>query len=258
MPGTPRLGRTSPAAGTMRPPSARPARSIGAVCGRFVQTREAENYGAYFSVDVIKTDEVLRSWNVAPTKQVYAVAEHDEQRQMGTFSWGLVPFWAKDRKIGARLINARIETLAEKPAFRDSLAARRCIIPADGFYEWEPKARGKLPHYFYDPQRHPLALAGLWSSWSDPETGERLRTCTIVTRDASPDVAPIHDRMPVILPESVWDAWLDVTTADTGAVRDLVAAVAAPDLQQHAVSTLVNRVANDLPELIAPLESGAV
>ncbi|MEN8234261.1 MAG: SOS response-associated peptidase [Actinomycetota bacterium] len=228
------------------------------MCGRFVQTREAENYGSYFSVDVIKTDEVLRSWNVAPTKQVYAVAEHEDERQLGTFGWGLVPFWAKDRKIGARLINARVETVAEKPAFRDSFAARRCIIPADGFYEWEPKDRGKLPHYFSDPDRRPLALAGLWSSWKDPESGDRYRTCTIVTRDASDVVSPIHDRMPVVLPESVWDAWLDVATKDPSVIQDLVAGLVVPDLQEHAVSTLVNRVANDVPELIAPLESGAV
>ena len=151
------------------------------MCGRFVQTQEAENYGAYFSVDVVQTEEILRSWNVAPTKQVYAVAEHDGERMLGTFGWGLVPFWAKDRKIGARLINARVETAGVKPAFRDSFAARRCIVPADGFYEWEPKDRGKLPHYFYATDRSPLALAGLWASWKDPESGDRVRTCTIVT-----------------------------------------------------------------------------
>lgn len=228
------------------------------MCGRFVQTQEAENYGSYFSVDLIQTDEVLRSWNVAPTKQVYAVAEHDGQRMLGTFDWGLVPFWAKDRKIGARLINARVETAGAKPAFRDSFAARRCIVPADGFYEWEPKANGKLPHYFYATDRGPLALAGLWSSWSDPESGDRVRTCTIVTGKPSDVVAPIHDRMPVILAKSAWDAWLDPDNRDTGAVSTLVAGLPIPDLSEHAVSTLVNRVANDLPDLIEPLESGAV
>jgi putative SOS response-associated peptidase YedK len=228
------------------------------MCGRFVQTQEAENYGSYFSVDVIQTDVVLRSWNVAPTKQVYAVAEHDGQRMLGTFDWGLVPFWAKDRKIGARLINARVETAGVKPAFRDSFAARRCIVPADGFYEWEPKARGKLPHYFYSTDRGPLALAGLWSSWTDPESGDRVRTCTIVTGTPSDVVAPIHDRMPVILAKTAWDAWLDPDNRDKDAVSALVAGLPIPDLSEHAVSTLVNRVANDLPDLIEPLESGAV
>ena len=228
------------------------------MCGRFVQTQEAENYGSYFTVDVIQTDELLRSWNVAPTKRVYAVAEHDGERQLGTFSWGLVPFWAKDRKIGARLINARIETAAMKPAFKDSFAARRCIVPADGFYEWEPKDRGKLPHYFYATDRRPLALAGLWASWKDPESGEKVRTCTIVTGKPSDVVAPIHDRMPVILPKTAWDAWLDPDIRDMDAVSDLVAGLPAPNLSEHAVSTLVNRVANDVPDLITRLESGAV
>ncbi len=227
------------------------------MCGRFVQTQEAENYGAYFSVDVIRTDAVLSSWNVAPTRQVYAVAEHDGERQLGTLDWGLVPFWAKDRKIGARLINARVETAAEKPAFRDSFATRRCIIPAEGFYEWEPKDRGKLPHYFFASGRHPLALAGLWSSWKDPDSGDRVRTCTILTTESNDVVQPIHERMPVILPETIWDPWLDPEITDAGVIGDLLAASAGPDLAEHAVSTLVNRVANDIPDLIEPLESGA-
>ncbi len=228
------------------------------MCGRFVQTQEAENYGAYFSVDVIKTDAMLRSWNVAPTKQVYAVAEHDGERQLGTFGWGLVPFWAKDRKIGARLINARVETAAEKPAFRDSFAARRCLIPAEGFYEWEPRDRGKLPHYFYASDRRPLALAGLWSTWKDPDSGDRIRTCTILTGEPNDVVERIHDRMPVILSDTMWDPWLDPEITDVGVIGDLLASSTGPRLAEHAVSTLVNRVANDVPELIAPLESGAV
>ena len=227
------------------------------MCGRFVQTQEAENYGAYFSVDVIRTDAVLRSWNVAPTKQVYAVAEHEGERQLGTFDWGLVPFWAKDRKIGARLINARVETAAEKPAFRDSFTARRCIIPAEGFYEWEPKDHGKLPHYFFASDRRPVAIAGLWSSWKDPDSGNRLRTCTILTTEANDVVKPIHDRMPVLLPNATWGAWLDPGIRDAGIVRDLLASSEDSDLVEHAVSTLVNRVANDVPELITPLETGA-
>ena len=226
------------------------------MCGRFVQSRDAGDYGAYFSVDVVKTDVVVRSWNVAPTKRVYAVAEHGGQRQLGTFEWGLVPSWAKDRKIGARLINARVETLAEKPSFRDSFRSRRCIIPADGFYEWEKRPEGKLPHYIHAPDDHPLALAGLWSSWKDTETGEHLRTCTIVTGMPSDVVAPIHDRMPVILPPDAWDAWLDPDLQDTEQVRDIVERLPVPDLAEHPVSTLVNRPANDAPELIAPLTSG--
>jgi putative SOS response-associated peptidase YedK len=223
------------------------------MCGRFVQSRQAGDYGAYFSVDVVNTDVALRSWNVAPTKQVYAVAEHAGQRQLGTFEWGLVPPWAKDRRIGARLINARVETLAEKPSFRDSFRSRRCIIPADGFYEWETRPAGKLPHYIHAPDDHPLALAGLWSSWKDPETGERLRTCTIITGTPSDVVSPIHDRMPVILPPDAWDAWLDPDLQDVEQLRDIVERLPVPDLAEHPVSKLVNRPANDAPGLIVPL-----
>ena len=226
------------------------------MCGRFVQTRDAEDYGAYFSVDVVKTDLALRSWNVAPTKQVYAVAEHDGERLLGTFEWGLVPSWAKDRRIGARLINARVETIAGKPSFRDSFRKRRCIIPADGFYEWQGRPGGKVPHYIYAPDGHPLALAGLWSLWKDPESGEPVRTCTIITGEPSDVVAPIHDRMPVILPRSMWDVWLDPEAQDTEEIRDLVERLPVPDLVEHEVSTLVNRVANDTPDLVAPVDAG--
>jgi len=226
------------------------------MCGRFVQARDAEDYGAYFSVDVVKTNVVLRSWNVAPTRQVYAVAEHDGERQMGTFEWGLVPAWAKDRKIGARLINARVETASEKPSFRDSFRSRRCIIPADGFYEWEARPKGKLPHYIYAPDHRPLAIAGLWSSWKDPISGSAVHTCTIITGEPSDVVAPIHDRMPVMLPRSAWDVWLDPEVRDPEEIRQLVERLPAPDLAQHPVSTLVNRVVNDVPELTEPLETG--
>jgi putative SOS response-associated peptidase YedK len=226
------------------------------MCGRFVQARDAEDYGAYFSVDVIKSDVVLRSWNVAPTRQVYAVAEHDGERQLGAFEWGLVPAWAGDRKIGTRLINARVETVSEKPSFRESFRSRRCIIPADGFYEWGAGPKGKLPHYIYAPDRHPLALAGLWSSWKDPNSGAAIHTCTIITGKPSDIVAPIHDRMPVMLPRSTWDVWLDPGIRDSEEIRQLVERIPAPDLAQHPVSTLVNRVTNDAPELTAPLGSG--
>ena len=179
------------------------------MCGRFVQTQRPEAYGEHFSVDLLKTEVLSPSWNVAPTDRVYAVAEHDGARMLGTFAWGLLPWWSKDRKGSARNINARAETAAERPAFRDSFRERRCLIPADGFYEWEPKDKGKLPHYIYATDGAPLALAGLWSSWKDPESGERLRTCTIITGEPNSLVARLHDRMPVILGSESWDTWLD-------------------------------------------------
>lgn len=228
------------------------------MCGRFVQTQSAETYAEYFSVDVLRTDPISPSWNVAPTDPVYAIAEHDEERQLGTFAWGLIPWWAKDRKIAAKHINARVETVADKPAFRDSFREKRCLIPADGFYEWERKEKGKLPHYIYRSSGDPLALAGLWASWKDPETEERHRTCTIITGRPNDVVSRLHDRMPVILPSTAWDAWLDPSTDDPAELRSMLGSLEIPDLSEHAVSTLVNKVANNLPDLITPLETGAV
>ncbi len=228
------------------------------MCGRFVQTQSAETYAEYFSVEVLRTDPLSPSWNVAPTDRVYGIAEHDEQRQLGTFAWGLLPWWAKDRKLAAKHINARVETVADKPAFRDSFRQKRCIVPADGFFEWEKKDKGKLPHYIYLANGAPLALAGLWATWKDPETEERHRTCTIMTGRPTDVVARLHDRMPVILPQDTWDAWLDPTSDDPATLQAMLGSLPDPALDEHAVSTLVNKVANNLPDLITPLETGAV
>jgi putative SOS response-associated peptidase YedK len=228
------------------------------MCGRFVQTQSAETYAEYFSVDSIRTDPLPASWNVAPTDSVYAIADYRDERLLGTFEWGLVPWWAKDRKIAAKHINARVETVADKAAFSDSFREKRCIVPADGFYEWEKKKKGKLPHYIYRTTGEPLALAGLWASWKDPETEERHRTCTIITGEPDETVSPLHNRMPVILPESVWDAWLDPSIEDPSTLRNLLGSFDSPALAEHAVSTLVNKVQNNLPDLINPLDTGAV
>jgi putative SOS response-associated peptidase YedK len=227
------------------------------MCGRFVQAQRPEFYAEHFGVEVMKTASLAPSWNVAPTDEVYAVAEHSGQRLLGTFRWGLLPWWAKDRKAAARNINARSETAAEKPAFRDSFVSKRCLIPADGFFEWERKPKGKLPHFIHAVTDEPLALAGLWSSWRDPETDERVRTCTILTGDPNDLVAKLHNRMPIVLDRPAWDVWLDPSTADR---EDLEEALrhSAPPLAEYAVSTLVNKVANNVPECIAPLETGAV
>jgi putative SOS response-associated peptidase YedK len=231
---------------------------LGAMCGRFVQVEKPEFYAEHFGVEFVRTEMLSGSFNVAPTQRVYAVAEHDGDRVLTSFRWGLVPHWAKDLKIGARSINARSETAATKPTFRSSFARRRCLIPVDGFYEWERKAKGKLPHYIRAKDGSPLPLAGLWSSWRDPETDERVLTCTILTGEPNELLAPIHDRMPVILPEEVWEEWLDPDNDDVDEVARLLTTYPAGLMEEHAVSTLVNSVANDSPELIAPLTTPAV
>ena len=228
------------------------------MCGRFVQSQSAEKYAEFLGVHEIKIDPLNPSYNVAPTDHVYAVAEHEGHRLLGAFRWGLLPFWAKDKKMAARNINARSETAASKPSFKESLAKRRCLIPADGFYEWQRKEKGKLPHYIYNKDGSPLVFAGLWSSWKDPETGERLRTCTILTGEPNDLVAPIHDRMPVSLPPEVWEHWLDREMEDAAEAAKLLKVYPKEKMALHPVSTLVNKVANNTPELIEELDTPAV
>ena len=227
------------------------------MCGRFVQAASAGDYADYFSVDVVKTESLAPSYNVAPTDPVYGVAVHRGERMLGTFRWGLLPVWAKDRKMAARTINARIETAATKAAFRDAFARKRCLIPADGFYEWQPRPKGKLPHFVYRRDGRPLALAGLWSSWRDPETDERISTCTILTGAPNEVVAPIHDRMPVVVPDEMWEAWLDPNLPDPAGLASTLGPFPTAATGLHPVSTLVNKVANNLPECIVPLDTGA-
>lgn len=225
------------------------------MCGRFVQSVDPETYARVFGAEVVVDESLDPSWNVAPTDRVYAVAEHGGRRQLGTFRWGLVPFWADDPKIGSRHINARAETLARKPAFRDSFSGgKRCIVPADGFYEWERRPEGgKQPHYVRAIGGVPFAFAGLWAVRRDPESGERLASCTIVTTDPNPLLRRIHDRMPVILPEEAWDRWLDPDDADPEALLALLGPAPVEVMEAYPVSTIVNSVRNDGPECVAPL-----
>jgi putative SOS response-associated peptidase YedK len=228
------------------------------MCGRFVQVEKPEFYAEHFGTEFVRTETITPSWNVAPTMQVYAAAEHDGERILTSFRWGLVPFWAKDLKIGARAINARAETAADKPMFRDAFAQKRCLIPLDGFYEWERKEKGKLPHYIHSTDGSPLSAAGLWSSWKDKTTGERVLTCTILTGEPNQVLAPLHDRMPVILPEESWDEWLDRENTDVDALTKLMTVYPSDRMVEYPVSTLVNNVRNDSADLLTPLDTGAV
>ncbi|HEX9968783.1 MAG TPA: SOS response-associated peptidase, partial [Acidimicrobiales bacterium] len=179
-------------------------------------------------------------------------------RRLGTFKWGLVPSWAKDPSTGNRMINLRAETVSEKPSFRRTLAKHRCIIPADGFYEWKDmgKGRKKQPFFIRSRDGTVLALAGLWEAWKDKEAqdDEWLRTCTIITTEPNKLLAPIHNRMPVVLPPEAWDVWLDRDFDDTDALAALLKP--APDdlLELYPVSTAVNSVGNDDAQLVMPLE----
>jgi len=217
------------------------------VCGRFSITGDLDFYAEYFGVDEVVTDPLDKSWNVAPTDPVYVVAERDGIRQLGSMRWGLVPHWAEDTK--SIHINARSETVASTAAFRDSFARKRCLIPADGFYEWEPAENGRTPHWVYRADGHPMVFAGIWASRLEPESGDWRRTCSIITTHAQGVVASIHDRMPVSLPPEVWDSWLDRDLRDPEAAISLLQPIAPDAIMAHRVSLKVNSVRNNTPDL---------
>ena len=217
------------------------------MCGRFSITGDLDFYAEYFGVDDVVTEPLPKSWNVAPTDSVYVVAEREGTRQLGSMKWGLVPHWAKDTK--SIHINARSETVATTAAFRDSFARRRCLIPADGFYEWEPPEDGRAPHWVYRADGHPMVFAGIWAARLDPETEQWQRTCSILTTSSEGVISAIHDRMPVALPRSAWDAWLDRDLIDPEAARSLISSIEADLMMEHRVSRRVNSVRNDGPDL---------
>ena len=233
------------------------------MCGRYVSATPPDETARYFGAQAPEPDEALEpNHNVAPTQAVHAVRETAGVRSLDTLRWGLVPFWAKDPKIGNRMINARAETIATKNAFRRPLAKKRCIIPADGFYEWHlPRgSKRKQPMLISRPDGEPFAFAGLWEVWRDDNNPDdegrprELHSCTIITCAANEAMAEIHDRMPVMLPPGAWDCWLD--PADTDAQSAAALLVPAPSglIRMHPVSTEVNNVRNNGPHLIVETE----
>jgi len=238
------------------------------MCGRFVSSSTPERIAGYFGADS-SIETLGQNFNVAPTNDIYGVvADLDGTRDLQVFHWGLIPVWAKERKIGQRMINARSETLAEKAAFKGVFKKYRCIIPMDGFYEWAAGVDGgpvtragkpaKRPHFVHRSDDEPLAVAGLWSAWRDKSEGPDepwLHSATVVTTRANSMMAPVHDRMPVILPKAMWPMWLDPTNQNIEMLQKLL--VPAPDdlLVMHEVATEVNNVRNKGPHLVDPIDS---
>lgn len=213
------------------------------MCGRFSITGDLDFYAEYFGVDNVVAESLGKSWNVAPTDPVYVVGEKDGLRQLGTMNWGLVPHWATSTK--TIHINARAETVDTNAAFRDSFATKRCLIPADGFYEWEAPEKGRTPHWVYRADGHPMVFAGIWAARIDPKTEDWCRTCSIITTAAEGVAASIHHRMPVSLTSEVWNAWLDRDLTDPAAVRALMLPIDSGILMEHPVSRKVNSVRNN-------------
>lgn len=191
------------------------------------------------------------SYNIAPGQNILAVRQQAGRREAVLLRWGLIPSWAKEQSIGNRMINARAEGIAHKPAFRQPFRQQRCLIPADGFYEWRREGNRKQPYYIHRRDDQPMMFAGLWSRWKDPEHHERIESCTIITGEPNELLAPIHDRMPVILDPTGYDPWLE--SNDLALLEGLLSPLPAQLLEAHPVSAAVNRPAHDGPQLIEPL-----
>jgi len=221
------------------------------MCGRYTLTTKPGRLVESFGLDEPPADLAPR-YNIAPSQEV-AVVPNAEPRRLQWFKWGLVPGWAKDPAIGNRMINARAETVADKPSFRAAFRSRRCLVLADGFFEWKRDGRRKTPVYIRLKSRAPFAFAGLWETWK-PSAGEPLRSCTVITTAPNELVADIHDRMPVILAPDAYAIWLSAEAPDPDVLATLLVPYPAGEMEAFAVSTLVNAPTHDQPECIEPAQ----
>jgi putative SOS response-associated peptidase YedK len=226
------------------------------MCGRFSLTKTEkeleERFKARFYTEDLERYQVYDNYNVAPT-HVMPVVLHDEMRALRMFRWGLIPFWSKDHKIGAKMINARSETISEKATFKKLLSNKRCIIPMNGYFEWQREGKTKKPFFIHRQDQTIMAACGLWEQWKNPENNELVRTFSIITRPAANKVTHIHDRMPMFISAEMEDWWLSdgiMTQDDVNAISELNFEDA---LDCYPVTDRVNKVQNNDPELIKPL-----
>ena len=220
------------------------------MCGRYTVIANPEVLRALFGYD--EQPNFPPRYNVAPTQPIAIVRLVDGKRHFALVRWGLLPSWVKDPKTFTLLINARGETVCDKPAYRAAMKRRRCLIPADGFYEWQKAGDRKRPFYVHAKSGAPLAFAGLWETWMGPN-GEELETAAIVTTAANGTLKPIHERMPVIVPREAFDLWLNCTDVDAKTAEALIAPAPEGLLEAYEISTAVNRTANDNPKLLEPV-----
>ena len=223
------------------------------MCGRFVGYRKLEELLDHFPIDAADVD-IVANYNVAPTQEVLAIVKRDGKNRLDKFHWGLVPFWAKDIQIGNKLINARSETASTKPSFKNAFKKKRCLIVADGFYEWQGTKGSKQPVYLSLPDEKPFAFAGLWDIWVDKRNDNRTyASCTILTRTASASVRAIHHRMPVILKPDIYDKWLDPAYQDIEGLNQIIENSIITELASRPVSKQVNSSRFNDPINIKPL-----
>jgi putative SOS response-associated peptidase YedK len=224
------------------------------MCGRYLITTAPEAMRRLFRY--LEEADFPPRYNVAPTQPVPIVRLFEGQRRFALVRWGLVPAWAKDPRSFSLLVNARGESVNDKPAFRNAMKRRRCLFPADGFYEWKEQGGSRRPYLVRPVNGDPIAFAGLWETWMGPN-GEELETAAIVTTQANRDIAAIHARMPVIVPPEAFDFWLDCTNVDATMAAAVIAPAPAGVLEAYEVSRAVNRTANDGPQLIEPMAAEA-
>ncbi len=222
------------------------------MCGRYTLATAATVLAEHFQLSEVP--DLKPRYNISPTQDVPAIRIiiQDKERKLHLFRWGLIPFWAKDLSIGQRMINARSETVEEKPAFRRAFKNKRCLVLADGFYEWQKRGKHKQPYLFRLKHHHPFAIAGLWERWETPE-GEIVESCTLLTTEANECVAEIHNRMPVIIHPKDYDLWLNPQESDTQKLRRLLRPFPAAEMIAYPVSAQVNSPNIDSPHLIEPL-----
>jgi putative SOS response-associated peptidase YedK len=226
------------------------------MCGQFSLFCSPIELKQHFDVHPASL-EIPPNYNVAPTQEVPVILRHENERLIKNRYWGLVPFWAKDTSIGSRMINARAETVTLKSAFRTAIKQRRCLIPANGFFEWSGKTGNKQPYYFCLPSDEPLAFAGLWEVWDDRNTAvesNAYKSCTIITMEASDSVRDVHDRMPLVLKPESYDEWLDPENKETGKIEEVLKNGCVKELKRYPVSKMVNHVGNNSKECIEPLK----
>jgi putative SOS response-associated peptidase YedK len=217
------------------------------MCGRYAQRTDPKRLAKEFKV--AEVPEVEPRYNIAPTQAILGVVEAADGREMKFYKWGLVPSWAKDKSMGARLINARSETIQEKPSFREAFKQRRCIIPADGFYEWQRTEGGKQPFFFRMQDERPFGFAGLWDRW-EGIGGEVIHSCTILTTEANDVLRPVHDRMPVILHPEEYALWLEADVRERESLMELLRPYPAEEMVGYSVSASINSPRNQGAELI--------
>ena len=216
------------------------------MCGRYTLAAPVNELVEQFDIDEYPSS-ITASYNIAPTQEVAAVIAEDEKRKLEMLRWGLVPAWADDPSIGNRMINARSETVAEKPSFRKAFKDRRCLVLSDGFYEWRRTSDGKQPYYIHMKDGSPFAFAGLWESWRD---AQEIRSCTIITTDANELVGDIHNRMPVILTPEDYSLWLDPDFKEREALTSLLRPYPNDAMEAYPVSRRVNSPSNNAPDCI--------